>query len=122
MADARPSALSFYRASLAQALVAHKKYSALIQLHMDMNYPTRHMSYSEGGPLVNLRRSDRAMKSLILTSWLTAVPALEAIHTTRETNLVEEYVSKPEPDVPLRISEKEIIAEALGDKLIPMLE
>jgi len=116
-------AFSFYRASLAQALVAHKKYPALIQLHMDMNYPTRHLSYSEGGPVVNFKRSDRAMRSIILTSWLTAAPALEAIHTARETNLVEEYVLRPESaDDPAGIREKEVISHLRGDTLVPMLE
>ena len=85
-------AISYYRTSVAQAIYATRQFPRLVQLHLDLNYPTRHLPWRQGGPVFPIRRNHGwVMDSMLLTSYLTAGPALEKIHMQREAAMVEKY-------------------------------
>ncbi|KXL48895.1 hypothetical protein M433DRAFT_141895 [Acidomyces richmondensis BFW] len=83
--------IGFYKDSIRQAGVMLDRFPKLLQLHLDVNFPA-------SGFLDWRREQLRAavfsrswvLQSMLICSWLTALPAIDQIMEQRERELIEE--------------------------------
>ena len=73
----------YYRSCLKQALIALEKYPSLMLLHLDSNYPTKRWSMSGVRALLDGRDNGWVHRSMLVTSWQSAGPALDVSRLSR---------------------------------------
>jgi len=83
----------WYHNSIIEAEQSLIHYPHLIRLHMLANFPWQRMLDNRDVAWYNSAnfRRNWVMESMLVASWLSAKPALEAIHARREQKLVEAY-------------------------------
>lgn len=67
----------YYRSCLGQALLALENYPHLLLLHLDANYPTHRWDMGRATTLLEGRSSGWVQKSMLVTAWQSAGPALD---------------------------------------------
>ena len=67
----------YYRSCIGQALLALENYPHLLLLHLDANYPTEKWNMGQVTALLNGSNSGWAQKSMLVTAWQSAGPALD---------------------------------------------
>ncbi len=67
----------YYRSCLNQALLALENYPHLMLLHLDGNYPTQRWDMTRARALLDGKDNGWIGKSMLVTSWQSAGPALD---------------------------------------------
>ena len=78
----------YYRSCLGRALVALENYPRLLLLHLDANYPTHRWNMGRVTDLLDGRNSGWVQKSMLVTAWQSAAPALDVSLCTWNVELV----------------------------------
>jgi len=82
----------WYYASLEKALLSLDAYPELLRLHLDINYPEERFRKMNIKAFRSERfRRDWRWKSMLVSSWLTAQPAIDNIAANEEEALIAEY-------------------------------
>lgn len=71
-------AVGFYRDAIMQSRLMLERYPRLLQLHLDANFPTRKfLSWRPNQFRSSSFSESWILQSMLVTSWLTALPAIE---------------------------------------------
>ncbi|KAH7133717.1 hypothetical protein EDB81DRAFT_887529 [Dactylonectria macrodidyma] len=85
--------IKWYLAASQEALVQLDKYPSILRLHLVSNFPWKPDFGRLGVEWYTSRRfsTNWQMKSILISAWLTAQPALDEIRSRTEAGLVESY-------------------------------
>ena len=67
----------YYRSCLGQAILALEKNPQLLLLHLDANYPTHRWDMGRVMAFLDGKESGWVHKSMLVTAWQSAGPALD---------------------------------------------
>ena len=76
----------YYLSCLKQALIALEKYQSLMLLYLDSNYPIKSWSMSGVRALLDMRDNGWVQRSMLVTSWQSAGPALDVSRLSNRTS------------------------------------
>lgn len=84
----------YYRSCLDQALLALDNHPHLLLLHLDGDYPTHRWDLGGVRALLDGRHNGWVRKSMLVTAWQSAGPALDEVQAQKENAIVAGIVQQ----------------------------